>query len=228
MALYQRFVNLMRSERLSRDLEREMAFHLSERADELVAGGLSEPEARREAQRRFGNRTLQKERMRDADVLVWLESIIADLRYAARALRASPGFALVAILSLGLGIGANTAIFSLIDAVMLKSLPVSHPEELVQVTIDDNTILTNPIWEQLRGRKDLFSSVFAFTTGPEPAFDLANGGESRRVPGAWVSGDGSDPSKVATVADIALYAHGTGALPPGVEGGLDAQTVFSD
>jgi putative ABC transport system permease protein len=189
MALYQRFVNLMRSERLSRDLEREMAFHLSERADELVAGGLSEPEARREAQRRFGNRTLQKERMRDADVLVWLESLVADLRYAARALRASPGFALVAILSLGLGIGANTAIFSLIDAVMLKSLPVSHPEELVQVTVDDNSVLTNPIWEQLRGRKDLFSSVFAFTTGGAPAFDLANGGESRRVPGAWVSGE---------------------------------------
>ncbi len=188
MAFYQRFVNLLRSERLSRDLEREMAFHVSERADDLVAGGLSEPEARREAQRRFGNRTLQKERMRDADVLVWLESIIADLRYAARALRASPGFALVAILSLGLGIGANTAIFSLIDAVMLKSLPVSHPDELVQVTIDDNNILTNPIWEQLRSRKDLFSSVFAFTAGREPAFDLANGGESRRVHGAWVSG----------------------------------------
>ena len=127
MAWYRRFVNLMRSERLSRDLEREMAFHLSERADELVAGGLSEPEALREARKRFGNRTLQKERMRDADVLVWLESLLADLRYAARALRASPGFALVAILSLGLGIGANTAIFSLIDAVMLKSLPVSHP-----------------------------------------------------------------------------------------------------
>jgi putative ABC transport system permease protein len=188
MALYQRFVNLMRSERLSRDLEREMAFHLSERADELVAGGLSEPEARREAQRRFGNRTLQKERMRDADVLVWLESLAADLRYAARALRASPGFALVAILSLGLGIGANTAIFSLIDAVMLKSLPVSRPEELVQVTIGEDDTLTNPIWEQLRERKDLFSSVFAFSGNGQPMFDLASGGESRRVPGAWVSG----------------------------------------
>src|SRR4029077_15148027 len=99
--------------------------------------------------------------------------------------RKSPGFALVAILSLGLGIGANTAIFSLIDAVMLKSLPVGHPEDLVQVMIGDNDKLTNPIWEQLRDRKDLFSSVFAFS---EPTFDLASGGEARAIRAAWVRG----------------------------------------
>src|SRR3954462_14029985 len=97
MAWYQRFVNLMRSERLSRDLDREMAFHLSERADQLMAGGLSEPEAVHEARRRFGNRTLQKEGMRAADGLVCLESLLADLRYAARGFRKSPGFALFAI-----------------------------------------------------------------------------------------------------------------------------------
>jgi putative ABC transport system permease protein len=188
MGWYNRFVNLMRSERLSRDLDREMAFHLSERTDELMAAGMSESEARREARKRFGNRALQKERTRDADVLVWLESILADLRYAARVLRASPGFTLVAMLSIGLGIGANTAIFSLLDAVMLKSLPVSHPEELVQVSLDDNDELTNPLWEQLRDRKDLFSSVFAFSSGGQPRFDLASGGESRPVSGAWVSG----------------------------------------
>ena len=108
-------------------------FHMAERADELMAAGMSAADARREARRRFGNPTLQKERTRDADLLTWLESLGADMRYALRALRASPGFALVTILSLGLGIGANTAIFSLINAVVLKTLPVSRPEELVQV-----------------------------------------------------------------------------------------------
>src|SRR3954453_21522467 len=159
MGWYRRFVNVLRSNRLSTDIEREMAFHMAERADELMAQGMSEPEARREARRRFGNPSMQKERTRDADVMTWLESVGADVRYAFRALRASPGFALVTILSLGLGIGANTAIFSLINAVMLKSLPVSHPEELAQVTVDENDVLTNPIWEQVRGHGDLFASV---------------------------------------------------------------------
>src|SRR5215208_3220548 len=135
MAWYRRLLNLARPERLSRDLDREMDFHIAERADELAAGGMSEAAAAREARRRFGNRTYQKERARDADVLGWLESLGADLRYAVRALRASPAFTLVAVLSLGLGIGANTAIYSLIDAVILRPLPVSRPEELVEVTM---------------------------------------------------------------------------------------------
>src|SRR6185369_4100203 len=105
--------------------------------------------------RRFGNYGIQKERTRDADVLTSFESFFLDARYAVRALKASPVFALVAVLSLGLGIGANTAIFSLINAVMLKSLPVQHPEELFRVTDADGPdgIFTNPIWEQLRDRQ---------------------------------------------------------------------------
>ena len=99
-----------------------------------------------------------------------------NLRYAIRALRSNPGFAAVAILSLALGIGANTAIFSLIDSVILKTLPVSHPEQLLQVTIGDNPFFTNPIWEQLRDRQDAFSGIFAY--GFE-RFNLAAGGEAR-------------------------------------------------
>ena len=85
-----------------------------------------------------------------------------DLRYALRALRASPGFASVAILSLALGIGANTAIFSLIDSLILKPLPVSHPEKLLQVTRGKEDYYTNPIWEQVRDRQDVFSGIFAY------------------------------------------------------------------
>src|SRR3954447_20085724 len=156
MGWYRRFVNVVRSNRLSADIDREMAFHMAERADDLMARGMSEPEARREARRRFGNPSMQKERTRDADVMTWLESVGADVRYAIRALRASPGFALVTIVSLGLGIGANTAIFSLINAVVLKTLPVSRPEELVRVTRGDDPqtspggVFTNPLWEQVR------------------------------------------------------------------------------
>lgn len=183
----------MRSEGLSSELNRELDFHLAERVDELMASGMSEEEARREARLRFGNPVVQKERARDRDILPWLESLAADVRYALRSLRGSPGFAVVAILSLGLAIGANTAIFTLIDAVMLRSLPVVHPEELVWVTTPtrsgglgegaDN--FTNPLWEALRDRQDVFSGVFATA---DEHFDLASGGESRPVAGAWVSG----------------------------------------
>src|SRR6266849_1336819 len=94
-----------------------------------------------------------------------LDALLQDIRYALRTLRTSPGFAAVAILSLALGIGANTAIFSLIDAVMLKYLPVIHPEELLQITMGkDDSYYTNPIWEQLRDRQDIFSGVFAYST----------------------------------------------------------------
>jgi putative ABC transport system permease protein len=193
MAWYHRLRNTMRSERLSGELNRELEFHLAERMDELVAGGMSEEEARREARLRFGNPVVQKERARDRDLLPWLESFFGDLRYALRSLRASPGFAVVAILSLALAIGANTAIFSLIDAVMLRSLPVERPEELVRVTTpiragglgEGSDNFTNPLWEELRDQQDVFSGAFATM---DERFQLGAGGEARPVEGAWVSG----------------------------------------
>ncbi len=114
-----------------------------------------------------------------------LDALLQDLRYALRALRSSPGFAAVAILSLALGIGANTAIFSLIDSVILKTLPVSHPEQLLQVTMGKSAFYTNPIWEQIRDRQDVFSAVFATGNG---RFNLAVGGEARYAQAKYVSG----------------------------------------
>jgi putative ABC transport system permease protein len=193
MAWYHRLRNTLRSDELSSELDRELEFHLAERIDELVASGMTEEEARREARLRFGNPAVQKARVRDQDILPWLDSLVADVRDALRSLRASPGFAVVAILSLGLAIGANTAIFSLIDAVMLRSLPVERPEELVRVTTptrsgglgEGNDNFTNPLWEALRDGQDVFSGAFATA---DERFDLAGGGESRPVAGAWVSG----------------------------------------
>jgi predicted permease len=115
-----------------------------------------------------------------------LDAVLQDLRYAIRALRSSPGFAAVAILSLALGIGANTAIFSLIDSVILKTLPVSHPEQLVQVTMaKGGPTFTNPIWEQVRDRQDVFSGIFSYGGG---RFNLAAGGEARYADGNFAAG----------------------------------------
>jgi putative ABC transport system permease protein len=115
------------------------------------------------------------------------DAFLQDVRYAIRALRSAPGFAAVAILSLALGIGANTAIFSLIDAVILKSLPVRHPEDLVQVMMgrESYTGITNPTWEHLRDRQDVFSEIFAYSRWE---FNLATGGEAHSVDGVYVSG----------------------------------------
>ncbi|HEY7897689.1 MAG TPA: ABC transporter permease, partial [Gemmatimonadaceae bacterium] len=185
MSWFARIANVVRPNRLSEDLDRELSFHLAERADDLVARGMKPDVARRQARRQFGNYGLQKETTRDSDIFRWLETLLGDLRYAIRALRAAPGFALVAILSLALGIGANTAIFSLINAVMLKSLPVHDPEQLVVVLRDGGETLTNPIWEYVRDHQDVFSGVLAYSA---TEFNLASGGEARPVPSNWVSG----------------------------------------
>jgi putative ABC transport system permease protein len=126
-----------------------------------------------------------------------LDSFVQDLRYAIRTLRTSPGFAMVAIFSLALGIGANTAIFSLIDAVMLKYLPVTRPEELLQVVMnDDNGSFTNPLWEQVRDRQDAMSGVFAFGS---TRFNLTAGGEARYAQGTFASGGFFAALEVAAV-----------------------------
>lgn len=116
------------------------------------------------------------------------DDLLQDVRYAVRALRSSPGFAAIAILSLALGIGANTAIFSLIDAVILKTLPVSHPEQLVELAMKSQGAIwfTNPIWEQVRERQDVFSGALAYSPN---RFNLAVGGEVRNAGASWVSGD---------------------------------------
>ena len=111
-----------------------------------------------------------------------------DLRDAFRALRATPIVTGVAILSLALGIGANTAIFSLINALMLRSLPVKSPQRLVQVLVaDKQTSWSNPLWEQIRDRDtQIFDGAFAYST---PRFNLASGGETQLVNGVMASGE---------------------------------------
>jgi putative ABC transport system permease protein len=151
-----------------------------------------------------------------------------DLRYGVRLLRQSPGFALVAVLSLGLGVGANSAIFQLLNAVRLRSLPVTHPEQLVEVKIGEtkggrtgsfrgrNVQLTEPLWQELRRDPRPFSAMLAWGVG---SFNLATGGEARYVDGMWVSGGFFDTlgvrplvGRVFTEADDRPGCGGPGAV----------------
>jgi putative ABC transport system permease protein len=142
-----------------------------------------------------------------------------DVRYAIRGLRSSPGFAAVAVLSLALGTGANTAIFSLIDSVILKTLPVSHPEQLLQVTPGETPFFTNPIWEQLRDREDVFSGIFTYSL---ERFNLAAGGEARFAQASYASGQFFDAlglhaiiGRTFAVADDRRSCAGTAVLSYG-------------
>src|SRR5579863_9728789 len=126
-----------------------------------------------------------------------MSALLADLRYAARTLRQNPGFTSIAILSLAFGIGANTAIFQLLDAVRLRTLPVLAPERLASVEFADSRVqrgshatpypaLTNPQWEYLRDHQDAFSGVLGWW---DSDFGLSTGGEFRSARGIFVSGD---------------------------------------
>lgn len=185
---------LFQRHQFNEELDDEILFHIETRAAELERSGLSPAEARWQARREFGNIGRSKETTRRMLGAAALEGILQDLTYGARQLKRSPGFAITAILSLGLGIGANTAIFQLLNAVRLRSLPVHDPQQLMEVKIAGDArfgthnawdSLTYPLWEQIRDHQESFSGVFAWSFG-----DLSFGrGESERnVRIAWVSG----------------------------------------
>ena len=109
------------------DLNAELRFHLESRAGDLMRAGLTSAEAERRARLELGAREASKEDCREAQGLCWPDELSQDLRYAIRTFRQSPGFALVAILSLALGIGANTVVLGVLNALILKPLPVSSP-----------------------------------------------------------------------------------------------------
>jgi putative ABC transport system permease protein len=231
------------------DMDEEIRLHVELRTAQLIREGRTPAAARVEAEARFGlpdeaRRSLHESaRRRETrmDRSERFDALWQDLRYALRGLRRNPGFAAIAVLTLALGIGANTAIFSVVDAVMLRSLPVRRPEQLVQITMGNgrNDEFTNPIFEALRDRQDAFSGVFAFAN---VRFDLARGGETRPLEGTWVSGGFFDVLGVRAAtgrllhpaddhrgcAPVAVLAHGFWQAAYGGDAAAIGKTIALD
>ena len=170
----QRTVGMFRKRKRDAELEEELSAHLEMLVEENVERGMTPEEARRAARIALGGREQIKEGVREQRGLPWLESLWQDVRFGLRTLGKNPGFTCVAILTLALGIGANTAIFTLIDAVMLRMLPVRNPQKLVSLSIAEgtgyprnvdgngNTAFPFPAFREMRDRNQVFSSIFAF------------------------------------------------------------------
>src|SRR5271155_5124203 len=183
--------------RLYNDLSNEMQQHLEQKVEDLVSDGMSREEAAHAARREFGNVALIENDSREIWRWPSIENLLMDLRYALRMLRKSPGFAATAIVTLALGIGANTAIFMLLDAIRLRSLPVQDPRELAEVRITDAGHqgmgnnqqygeLTRPLWQEIRDKQQSFSGVFAWGVNLRYA---GRGSEMRHFHELRVSGD---------------------------------------
>ena len=179
--------------RMENDIDDELLAHIDHRADDLERSGLSRPEAERRARIEFGGYERSKEEIRRTVGAGFVESFLQDARFGLRVLRRSPGFTTVAVLIVALGIGANTAIFSLFNALMLRFLPVQEPQELVQLFRVNpergnqrTSSFTNALWEQVRDRQDVFSGVFSWSADQ---FNLSQGGLAHPVNVIFVSGN---------------------------------------
>ena len=189
---------MMRHTRELAGLDREIRDHLDREIEENIARGMSRDEARRAALLKFGNATLVAEDARRVWIPVWFEQLRQDLRFGARLLRRNKTFAIVAVLTLALGTGANAAIFQIVDSVRLRALPVKAPQQLVEINIDTHgksrighfvsrrPLMSEPLWRSIQEHQQAFSSMLAWGT---VGFDLADGGESRPAQGLWVSGN---------------------------------------
>ncbi len=208
--LVRRVGMLLRRRQFDAELDEEMRLHLELRREQQVESGMSEDAARSAARRRFGNPTLLKEKSHMTWGWEWFESLTQDIHYGVRAMLRSPVLTAVALISLALGIGANTAIFSLINAVMLRSLPVKEPSQLVLVGdgtwngISDGFPITQlysyPFYREMQRKNEVFSDVAAI-------FSMTNG-----IHG-WVEGhDGTEPMNVQLVSGTYFPTLGVQAL----------------
>src|SRR5690349_16738631 len=189
--LYQRILSFLRGRRMEQDLQAEIESHLAMQAAEFRERGLSPAAAHAAARREFGGVAQAMEDYRDRRGLPWLETLARDSRYALRGLAHNPGFTAAAVLSLALGIGANTAVFSLFHALMLRLLPVDRPAELVTLyKIGGWGIGTSsyPLYQEIAQRADLFRGVAARTAVAKVRFTPRPGAREEYARREFVSG----------------------------------------
>ena len=162
-----RLRSLFRRGRVERELDKELAFHLAQQAEENIAHGLSPREARDAAQRALGGVAQIQEECRDMRRTNFIETLTSDLRYAIRSLRRTPAFTAIIVLTLALSIGANSAIFSVIQGVLLRPLPYPQADRLVRVYFQSDTQPKFPInpndFLDFRQRNRSFESLAAMT-----------------------------------------------------------------
>jgi predicted permease len=196
MAWTTRFANLFRINRLDAEIDEELQFHVDARVRDNLAAGMTAGEARREAVRRFGSPLHAREAARDADVFVWLETIAQDVRYAIRGLAKNPGVTAVVILSLGLAIGATTAIFSLVNAVLLRALPYSDSGRIAMLwttnalngALEQNTSPLN--FEDWKARTRTFEDMATYRESDGPLMRPGAPTVAAEWTGyAWVTGN---------------------------------------
>jgi predicted permease len=168
MGILNRIRGIFRNDRLNGEIDAELKSHVEMRAEDHRAAGMDPRNAREQAQRKFGNVALAKEQTRDSDVLDSLDSTFKDVRFSLRMLRRNPGFTLVAVLTLALGIGANTAMFTMLDQILLRNLPVKNPQELVALRMRGRHYGSNwganaisyPMYKDFQAHNEVFSGMF--------------------------------------------------------------------
>ena len=182
---------MSRRKRMMAELDQDIREHIERETQDNIERGMSPEEARYAAMRKFGNVTRVREETREVWSSAWFEQLIADVRLGLRMLRKSPGFAIVSILTLALGIGANTAIFSVVDAVLLKPLPYKDPARLLWTTLQfpkmdmHSSFVPHPTYFAWRDQNDVFSGIAATNLGR--TFTLTGVGIPERIQGIGVS-----------------------------------------
>ena len=182
MSLFSRIVSVFRSRKLDQELEEELRSHLEMRAADNMRAGMSPEEARLEARRRFGNPALIKEASRAQQMALWLESVLQDARFGFRMLRRTPGFTVVAVLTVALSIGAVAAVFTVVNSVLLRPLPYGAPNRLLTVAIfmprENDEVTASPQYLALKTRSRILEDAGAWS--PQD-YNVSVAGEAERL-----------------------------------------------